>query len=70
MRENFPGISKYGCEDPYNDYIENSYKCKNCKRNKQCNKELHTIYAVMDNYGKRKKKSNKSKIKRGCGCKK
>ena len=70
MKENFPGIAKYGCTDPYNDYVEDSYKCENCERNKRCSKELETIYKVLDNYGKRKKKPTKPKSKRKCRCKK
>ena len=68
---NFPGITQYGCLDPYFDYDPDGKfshsKCGTCPRKSKCAGELGHIYKVIDDFGKpkeRKKVSHKKSVKR------
>jgi len=66
----FPGITKYECYDPFIDYIPHSCKCKNCQRNKECERELEQITRVIDKFGSRKPKKSTKPKRKICKCKK
>ena len=79
--EKYPGITKYGCLDPYYNFELMGPKCMSCQRNSKCRKEAalemsrvdedypYSLKAKRDLGLQRKKKSGKSKVKRKCRCK-